>query len=193
VTHHASKLLLTAYLAGTLLFAVEGATAVARGGLDLMGLMVLAFATALGGGLLRDLLLGAVHPLSLRDWRYPAVAFTGATIVFFLYPFVLRITQPALIVLDAAGLALFAVAGTQKALLYQLSGLVAALLGTLTAVGSGTIRDLLLAQVPKVLQTDVYATAALAGSSVFVVATKFRLGPWSRHCWVGRSASCCGV
>jgi uncharacterized membrane protein YeiH len=79
--------------------------------------------------------------------------------------------------LDAAGLALFAVAGTQKALLYQLSGLVAALLGTLTAVGSGTIRDLLLAQVPKVLQTDVYATAALAGSAVFVVATKFRLRP----------------
>jgi uncharacterized membrane protein YeiH len=78
------KLLFAVDLAGTLLFAIEGATAAISGNLDVLGLIVLAFATAFGGGIIRDLLIGAVPPNSLRDWRYSAVVFTGAAIVFFL-------------------------------------------------------------------------------------------------------------
>jgi len=118
-------------LAGTVLFATEGATAAISGNLDVLGLMVLAFATALGGGIIRDLLIGAVPPNSLRDWRYSAVVFTGAAIVFFLHRFVRGIPNGVMIVLDAAGLALFAVAGTQKALIYKMHPFIAILLGTI--------------------------------------------------------------
>ena len=85
-TKQSNQLLLVADLAGTFLFAIEGATAAVAGDLDLLGIMVLAFATALAGGITRDLLIGAAPPQSLRDWRYPTMAFTGAAIVFFLHP-----------------------------------------------------------------------------------------------------------
>ena len=97
------KLLFAVDLAGTLLFAIEGATAAIGGNLDLLGLMVLAFATALGGGIIRDLLIGAVPPNSLRDWHYSAVVFIGAAIVFFLHRYVQGIPGEVMIVLDAAG------------------------------------------------------------------------------------------
>ena len=154
------KLLFAVDLAGTLLFAIEGATAAISGNLDVLGLMVLAFATALGGGIIRDLLIGAVPPNSRRDWRYSAVVFTGAAIVFFLHRFVRGIPNEVMIVLDAAGLALFAVAGTQKALIYKMHPFIAILPGTITGVGGGTIRDMFLARIPTVLRANVYATAA---------------------------------
>ena len=171
------KLLFAVDLAGTLLFAIEGATAAIIGNLDLLGLMVLAFATALGGGIIRDLLIGAVPPNSLRDWRYSAVVFTGAAIVFFLHRFVQGIPNGVMIVLDAAGLALFAVAGTQKALIYKMHPFIAILLGTITGVGGGTIRDMFLARVPNVLRADVYATAAMAGSGAMILGRRVGLPP----------------
>jgi len=177
----ANRLLLAVDLAGTLLFAIEGGEAAVAGHLDLLGLMVLAFATALGGGLIRDLLLNAAPPASLRDWRYPATAFLGGAIVFCLYRYVAVIPPHVLLVLDAAGLAFFAVAGTEKALLYQMNPLVAILMGALTAVGGGTIRDLLLDQVPKVLNADIYATAALFGAIVMILLRRFKI-PWP---WTG--------
>jgi uncharacterized membrane protein YeiH len=171
------RLLFAVDLAGTLLFAIEGATAAISGDLDVLGLMVLAFATALGGGIIRDLLIGAVPPNSLRDWRYSAVVFTGAAIVFFLHRFVQGIPNGVMIVLDAAGLALFAVAGTQKALIYKMHPFIAILLGTITGVGGGTIRDMFLARIPTVLRADVYATAAMAGSAAMIMARKLGLPP----------------
>lgn len=170
------RLLSVADIAGTFLFAIEGATAAVTGDLDLLGLMVLAFSTALAGGITRDLLIGAVPPQSLCDWRYPTVAFTGAAIVFFLHPFFENLPTQPLIVLDAGALALFAVAGTDKALKYKMHAFVAALLGTITAVGGGTIRDIFLAQIPNVLRADVYATAALIGSAVMIIARRLRMG-----------------
>ena len=142
------KLLYSVDLGGTLLFGIEGATAAIAGDLDLLGLLVLAFATALRGGIIRDVLIGAVPPSALRDWRYPTTAFGGAAIVFFFHRFVQGIPAPVILILDAAGLALFAIAGTEKALLHNMSPLIAALLGTITAVGGGTIRDILLARIP---------------------------------------------
>jgi uncharacterized membrane protein YeiH len=166
------RLLSVADIAGTFLFAIEGATAAVTGDMDLLGLMVLAFATALAGGITRDLLIGAVRPQSLRDWRYPTVAFAGAAIVFVMHPIFDNLPTRPLIVLDAAALALFAVAGTEKALKYKMHPFVAALLGTITAVGGGTIRDVFLAQIPNVLRADVYATAALFGSAVMIIARR---------------------
>ena len=169
------KILFAADLAGTFLFAVEGATAATAGQLDLLGVLVLAFATALGGGIVRDLLIGAVPPASLRDWRYAALAFSGGLIVFFLHRYVNGIPTPLIIVLDAAGLSLFAIAGTEKALLYKMPAFVAILFGAITGVGGGVLRDIFLAQVPRVLRGEVYATAALLGSAVMVAGGKLGL------------------
>jgi uncharacterized membrane protein YeiH len=175
--YDSGKLLFTVDLAGTLLFGVEGATAAIGNHLDLLGLMVLAFSTALAGGIFRDLLIGAVPPNALRDWRYSAMAFTGAAVVFFLHHFVQAIPNTTLVVLDAAGLSLFAVAGTEKALLYKIHPFIAILLGTITGVGGGTVRDILLARIPLVLRADVYATAAMAGSAAMILGRKFKLSP----------------
>jgi uncharacterized membrane protein YeiH len=177
------KLLLAVDLAGTFLFGIEGATAAIRGRLDLLGVLVLAFSTALGGGIIRDLLIGAVPPNSLRDWRYSVVAFAGAAVVFFSYRFIQEIPAPVVIVLDAAGLALFAVAGIEKALLYKMHPFIAVLLGTITGMGGGTIRDILLAQVPLVLRVDVYATAAMAGAAGMILGKRLGLSPtWAAIC-----------
>lgn len=170
-------LLLAADMAGTLLFAIEGASAAIRGNLDLLGLMVLAFAVALGGGTIRDLLIGAVPPASLRDWRYTALAFSGAAITFVLHRTIEGIPPNVLMVLDAAGLSLFAMAGTRKAVLYKLHPFIAILLGAITGVGGGVIRDLFLGQIPNVLRADVYATAAMAGSACMIAACRLRLPP----------------
>ncbi len=170
------QLLLVADMAGTLLFAVEGATAAIRGNLDLLGLMVLAFAVALGGGIIRDLLIGAAPPAAFRDWRYGAIAFAGAFLTFFHHA-VEGFSSTTLMVMDAAGLSLFAMAGTRKALLYNLHPFIAILLGAITGVGGGIIRDIFLAQIPNVLRADVYATAALAGSAVMVAALRLRTSP----------------
>lgn len=174
------KLLFVVDLAGTFLFAIEGATAAAIAGLDLLGILVLAFATALGGGIIRDVLIGDTPPASLRNWRYPALAFTGGAIVFLLHHQFKTLPVEPLLILDAAALALFAVAGTEKALEFNLHPLVAVMMGTLTAVGGGTIAAVLLAQVPRVLRADVYATAAVVGSAVLVLCRHTRISrSWS--------------
>jgi uncharacterized membrane protein YeiH len=177
IKENAGQLLFVADMAGTLLFGLEGALAGIRGHLDLIGVMVLAFATALGGGIIRDLLIGAIPPASLRDWRYAALAFGGGTIAFFLYNVVQGIPGNLMMVLDAAGLALFAIAGTEKALEHKMSGFIAVLMGTITGVGGGAVRDVLLAQVPRVLRAEVYATAAIVGSACMVSCRKLKASP----------------
>lgn len=173
----ASNLLTAVDLLGTFVFAIEGAMMAAQNGLDLLGIMVLAFATALGGGIMRDVLLGAVPPKALRDSRDPMVAFTGGVIAFVGSGFVQHVPRSVLIDLDAAGLALFAVSGTEKALQQGMPSLIAVCLGAITGVGGGTVRDVLLTHVPAVLIIDVYATAALAGAAVMVAARKLGLQP----------------
>jgi uncharacterized membrane protein YeiH len=169
------RLLLVADLTGTFLFGLEGARTAIAHDLDLLGVMVLAFSTALVGGVIRDLLIGDAPPAALRDWRYPATAFLAGSVVFFLHRAVQAIPGSSIIVLDAAALSLFAVAGTRKALDFEINPFIAVLLGTITGVGGGTIRDIFLAQIPAVLRTDIYATAALFGSIVMVIACKLRL------------------
>jgi uncharacterized membrane protein YeiH len=159
-------------LLGTLVFALEGALAAIRGNLDALGLLVLAFVTAVGGGIIRDLLIGAVPPAAIRDWRYLGIAFLGAGVASLLYYWERSLPDQLLVTLDAAGLSLFAIAGVEKALDYKMHPVMAVVMGGITGVGGGTVRDLLLARVPGVLHKDVYASAALAGGLVMVLALR---------------------
>jgi uncharacterized membrane protein YeiH len=170
-------LLLTLDLAGVFVFALEGASAAISAQLDLLGIMVIAFATALCGGIIRDLLIGAVPPKAIQDWPYGSTAFAGGAIVFLLHGFVDRIPGPLMLLLDAGGLALCAVAGADKALEYRINPFLAVLMGGVTGVGGGTVRDVLLAHVPRVLESDVYASAALAGSALMVIGIKLKGSP----------------
>jgi uncharacterized membrane protein YeiH len=162
-----ARVLLVIDLVGVFVFALAGATAAVRQRLDLFGVLVLSFATASSGGILRDLLIGAIPPAAIRDWRYLAAAMLAGFVTFFWHGAIERLRNPVR-VFDAAGLGLFAVAGTQKALAAGLNPVMAALLGMLTGIGGGIVRDLLLSRVPVVFQSDIYALAALAGAAVVV-------------------------
>ena len=183
-----SDLLLVVFdLTGTLVFALEGALRAIRSELDFLGVLVLAFVTAVGGGIIRDQLIGATPPAAIRDWRYFGIAILGAMAVTFFYQWVQAIPDQLIVTLDAAGLGLFAVAGVEKALDYDMHPLMAVVMGGITGVGGGTVRDLLLAQVPSVLRKDVYASAALAGGVVMVVLLKVKV-PRAMAMAVGGSA-----
>lgn len=171
-----APLLFALDLAGTFVFGISGAIAAIEKRLDLFGVMVLAFVTALAGGILRDVLIGSVPPQGVSDWRFPAAAFAAGAIVFVGYRAIKRLDR-AVMIFDAAGLSLFAVAGAQKALAYGLNPFMAALLGVVTAVGGGTIRDMLLAEIPKVLRVDIYAVAALAGAGIVSIGYEMALPP----------------
>jgi uncharacterized membrane protein YeiH len=170
-----SNVVLAADLGGTALFALEGALIAIRAGLDLLGIMVIGFVAALGGGIIRDVLIGATPPAAIRDQRYPLLAFGGTVVAMLATPLLRQAPQTPLIALDAAALALFAVAGLQKALVRGVGPVGAVLMGTLTAVGGGMVRDVLLAQVPVILRTDFYATAAIIGCVAILLARRVGL------------------
>ena len=163
-----NTLLLLADLIGTFVFALSGAMAATQRRLDLFGVLVLSFAASNSGGIARDVLIGAVPPRAISDWRYLAAAVCAGLITFRWAHLLERLQNPVRM-FDAAGLALFAVSGAQKALEFGLTPLMAALLGMLTGIGGGMVRDVLLADVPMVLRTEVYAIAALAGAGVVVI------------------------
>ena len=161
-------------LAGTFVFAISGATAGVKHRLDLFGVLVLSFVASNTGGITRDLLIGAVPPPAVSDWRYVAVSLVAGVVTFFCYGAVDRLRSPVLL-FDAAGLAFFATAGAQKAVALGLGPVPAALLGMLTGIGGGMARDVLLIEVPTVLREDLYAVAALAGAAVVVIGAALRL------------------
>jgi len=165
-----SPVLLVLDLLGTFAFALNGAlTALRVARLDLVGIVTLGMITALGGGIIRDVLLD-VPPVTFNDWRYLAVAATGGLIAFASGPRLDRLGTP-ITVLDAAGLGLFAVTGAGRALELGLGPAQAVILGAVTGVGGGTLRDVLVRQVPSVLSSGLYAVPALAGATAAVVAT----------------------
>jgi uncharacterized membrane protein YeiH len=137
---------------------VEGTMVAMQNHLDVLGVLILSFATAAGGGIMRDVLIGATPPEALRHWLYPSIALGGGALAFIFVGIVQKLPNQPLIGLDAVGLWLFAVAGTEKALDGGLPSLVAICLGAITATGGGTMRDVLLARIPVILRTDVYAT-----------------------------------
>jgi uncharacterized membrane protein YeiH len=154
-------------LAGTFAFAISGATAARRCNLDLFGILAIAFITACGGGIARDLCI-AIPPAGLSDWRYLFTSVIAALLTIVAYPWVERLTYPVRL-FDAMGLGLFAVYGAHKTLLFGHNAEMAILLGIITAIGGGMARDVLLARVSIVLQKEIYASAAFAGAALSVL------------------------
>lgn len=169
-------LLLVLDLVGTFVFAVSGAAKGVTSRLDVFGVLVLSFAAASAGGIARDVVIGAIPPAAISDWRYLAVAVLAGVMTFAWFPVIQRL-RSAVLVFDAAGLGLFAVSGTQKALEFGLTPVMAALLGMLTGIGGGMMRDILVAEIPTVLRTELYAVAALLGAAVVVVGHVLGLPP----------------
>lgn len=166
-------------LLGTFAFAISGATAAKQSGLDLFGICVIAFTVACGGGIIRDLCIGAIPPAGLTTWYYLATAILATAMTVGLYPVVQRLKRPVLL-FDAAGLSLFAVTGTQKALAFGHNGEAAVLLGIITGVGGGVMRDVLLRRVPAILEREVYASAALLGALIVALGNYLK---WLPNDW----------
>lgn len=182
-------LLLALDLAGTFAFALNGAmTGLEAARLDIVGMLTLGMVTALGGGILRDILIDALPPATFSSWPYLTVAAGGALIAFFLSRQLRqRFTLP-IELLDAAGLSLFCVTGATKSLDYGLGAVPAVILGAVTAVGGGTIRDVLVRRVPTVLTSGLYAIPALIGAAIAV--TTVRTGVYGVPAALGAAAAC---
>jgi uncharacterized membrane protein YeiH len=158
-----STALLLADLAGVAVFAASGASAAVVKRLDLFGVGFVGFVAALGGGILRDVAIGEVPPLAFADWRYATTAAVTSVAVFWFHPQLVRLRRTVLL-LDAAGLGLFTVTGTLKALDAGVPPMGSCLIGMLTGIGGGLGRDLLTGEIPVVLRREIYALAALAGA-----------------------------
>jgi uncharacterized membrane protein YeiH len=163
--------LLVLDLAGTFAFALNGAlTAVRTVHLDIVGVLTLGLITAVGGGIIRDILLDALPPATFLDWRYLAVAAAGGLVAFGFSRGLTRFSR-TIDLADAAGLGLFAVTGASKALELGAGPAQAVLLGAVTGVGGGTVRDVLVGRVPSVLTSGLYAIPALVGATLVVLAS----------------------
>ncbi len=161
-------------LIGIFVFAIAGALVAVRKGLDVFGVLVLAGTTGLGGGFLRDVLIDATPPAALEDWRYLVAPVVAGLLAFWFHPALGRIER-SVNLLDAFGLGLFCVTGAMKAMDYGLGPAPAALMGMVTGIGGGMLRDLLAGRVPTVFRGELYATPALAGSIIVVVGTQLDL------------------
>ena len=182
-------LLLALDLVGTFAFALNGAmTGLEAARLDIVGMLALGMVTALGGGILRDILINALPPATFSSWPYLAVAAGGALIAFFhSRQLRQRFTLP-IELFDAAGLSLFCVTGATKSLEFGLGAGQAVILGAVTAVGGGTIRDMLVRRVPTVLTSGLYAIPALIGAAIAVTAV--RTGVYGVPAALGAAAAC---
>lgn len=161
-------------LVGIFVFAITGALVGVRKDLDVFGVLVLAGTTGLGGGFLRDVLIGATPPAALADWRYLIVPVAAGVLTFWFHPALGRMER-TVNVFDAFGLGLFCVTGALKALDYGLGPVPAALMGMVTGIGGGMVRDVLAGRVPAIFRGDLYATPALAGAAVVVAGTRLGL------------------
>ena len=186
-----AALLLVLDLTGTFAFALNGSlTALRLARLDIVGVVALGMITALGGGIIRDVLLGSLPPATFSDWRYLAVAAGGGLITFGFGRRLERLNTP-ITLLDAVGLSLFAVTGTSKATDLGLGPAQAVILGTITGVGGGTLRDVLIRQIPSVLRSELYAIPAMVAAAITVVVS--RLGAYGPVTAIGAAAVCFGI
>jgi uncharacterized membrane protein YeiH len=175
VSEHTISALLVAFdLGGTFVFALSGAAAGVKHRLDLFGVLVLSFAAGNSGGVTRDVMIGVVPPSAIADWRYIGVSILAGLITFYWTSVINRFRSPVQ-VFDAAGLALFAVTGASTALAFHAGPVAATLLGMLTGIGGGMVRDVLVGEIPTVLRKELYAVAALVGAAIVVVGGMLRV------------------
>lgn len=170
-------------LLGTFVFALSGAEAAKERELDIFGIIIIAFLTACGGGIVRDICLGISPPVGISYWPYLVLTLFATLCVAAFHRFIARMKYPVLL-FDAVGLSMFTVAGTQKALFLDQNYEVAIILGVLSAIGGGIIRETLLGRIPVVLRKEVYGSAALLGSIIVVI---FHFFNWDGHlgAWLG--------
>lgn len=166
-TTDAGLVILSLNLVGTFAFGLSGGLAAVRARLDIFGVVALACVVAMAGGIIRDVLIG-VPPETFRDWRYLAAAGAAGAACFFARPAMDRF-QGGIQAFDALGLALFCVAGATKAFAYDLGPAQGVVLGAITGIGGGVLRDVLLRQVPTVLRSELYAIPAVLGATVVAV------------------------
>jgi uncharacterized membrane protein YeiH len=184
-------LLLALDLTGTFAFALNGAlTAVRVARLDIVGVVTLGIITALGGGIIRDVIIDYLPPATFSDWRYLAVA-AGGSLIAFVFGRSLDRLNHLIVVFDAAGLSLFAVTGASKALELGLGPVQAVILGAVTGVGGGTVRDVMLQRIPSVLSSELYAIPALVGAVITVLTA--RAGVYGVPAAVGAAVACFGI
>jgi uncharacterized membrane protein YeiH len=164
--HQVSREVLAALDAlGSFVFALSGGALAVEKRFDLFGVLVLSFVVAVAGGITRDLLIGAVPPAAVASWHALAIATVAGLLTFYVYPSVQSLKHDVLL-FDAVGLGVFAVTGTQKALQYGIDPVMAAVLGMVSGIGGGIMRDVLAGDVPTVLRADLYAFAALAAAGI---------------------------
>jgi len=168
---------------GTFAFAISGAVAARQKRLDLFGVLSIAYIVACGGGIMRDVAIGAIPPAGLSDWRYLAVAVLASLLTIAFHPLVKRMTNPVQL-FDALGLGFFAVFGAHKSLIYGHNIEVAIMLGVTAAVGGGVLRDVLLNRTPLILRKEIYASAALVAAVIQVLGDTFAW-PSQWVPWVG--------
>jgi uncharacterized membrane protein YeiH len=163
-------------LVGTFVFGLSGASLGARKRFDIVGLAVLAEVTAIGGGVVRDVVIGAHPPAAFQNVVYFLLPGAAAVLVFFFYPQINRVKK-AVLVTDAGGLGLYCVAGTAKALAFGLSPVPAVALGVVSAVGGGMMRDVLAGEIPIVFRRDneLYLVPALLGATIVVLTVSFHV------------------
>jgi len=182
-------LILVLNLAGTFVFGISGGMAAVRRGLDIFGAVVLAAVVGLAGGIIRDVLIGR-PPATFRDWRYLAVAGGAGLVTSLMHPAIDRIQGP-IDTMDAAGLALFSVTGAATALTYGLGTAESIILGALTGIGGGMVRDVLVGEIPEVLRRGLYAIPALVGAGIVVIA--YRQGDRSTAWPIVGAAACFAI
>jgi len=162
--------------AGTFAFALSGGLLGVKKGFDLFGVLFLSFVVAVVGGIMRDVLIGAVPPAAVTELHYFFIAIIAGLITFYWYSRVVS-HQRQILLLDALGLALFAVLGAQKAIEHGINPLMAAIMGMLTGIGGGMTRDVLAGDIPFVLKADLYALAALAAGAIVAVGNVEKVPP----------------
>lgn len=173
---------------GIFAFGISGAVAALRRRTDLFGAAVLGFAAACSGGIIRDILIGSLPPDNILSWKPLVISSAAVLVTIVFYPSITNRLRNPVQVFDAVGLGLFAVLGAEKALAFHVGPLWAVLLGVTTSIGGGVVRDVLLARVPGVLRSEIYATAALVGASILVLGKYFSLWPDSYGILFGAGA-----
>ncbi len=159
-------------LAGTLVFAISGVLAASEKRFDIFGAAILGLVTAVGGGTLRDVLIGSTPVGWMRDVNYFLIILLGVCLSLLFKKYILQLRK-TMFLFDTIGIGLFTILGIQKTLMLELSPLIAILMGTVSAVFGGVLRDVLSNEVPLIFRKEIYATACLTGGSIFVILSQF--------------------
>jgi uncharacterized membrane protein YeiH len=157
-------------ITGTLVFAISGALSASERKLDAFGVLVIAFVTAVGGGTLRDVLIGSTPTAWMKDLNYLYVIFSAVIITYFLKDFLVKLKR-TFFLFDTMGIALFTILGVQKTLTFGLSPIIAIIMGTVSAVFGGVIRDILCNEVPLIFRKEIYATACVIGAAIYIISS----------------------